>query len=109
VVQPGFEFELQLLIEDEPADWRTTPTDGKRGHAEHHEQPWDHQASTRYASGNLFAYALVPEVRIGGDERGRQLDTRFVVQDLNGDAPWARRSSRPRNVRFSPTTTLGMP
>ena len=64
VVQPGFESELQLLIEDEPADdptsrrghdgpsdgsrrpvpWRTPPTGGKRGHAEHHEQQWDHQA-----------------------------------------------------------------
>ena len=69
VVQPGFESELQLLIEDEPADgptgrrrfdsrrghdgpsdgsrrpvpWRTPPTGGKRGHAEHHEQQWGHQ------------------------------------------------------------------
>ena len=70
VVKPSFESELQLLIEDEPADgptgrrrfdsrrghegrsdgsrrpvpWRTPPTGGKRGHAEHHARQWDHQA-----------------------------------------------------------------
>ena len=40
---------------------------------------------TRYASGNLFAYVLVPEVRIGGDEGGHQLDAPGVVHDLDHD------------------------